>query len=248
MFLTALFFLLYSSGKGNKRKNTQMGLHHTEKFLHGKGNHQHNKRHPAEWENIPAVLPCGDLPHLTARPWCPAMAGKSNLNTHNPSSHLSPWVGCVSPKLTLRKPKSWPLPAIRGPFTAFIGGPTLLVIDYCNYDVCFQSLLSLPIPYSLPSPVEFFKILFIFIALEIKPKNPSMVYKAPSTLVLACCSPSTLIAFQCLLFSTFWPSTSCNSSNTQNFFLPVLGISNMLFFQSKICFLPSPISLPFFSG
>ena len=52
MFLTALFFLLYSSGKGNKRKNTQMGLHHTEKFLHSKGNHQQTKRQPTEWEKI----------------------------------------------------------------------------------------------------------------------------------------------------------------------------------------------------
>ena len=29
-----------------------MGLHQTKKFLHGKGNHQQNKRQPTEWETI----------------------------------------------------------------------------------------------------------------------------------------------------------------------------------------------------
>ena len=33
------------------RKNKQMGLHQTKKFLHSKGNHQQNKK-PTEWENI----------------------------------------------------------------------------------------------------------------------------------------------------------------------------------------------------
>ena len=37
------FFIRYiSSRKGNKRKNKQMGLHETKKFLHSKGNHQKN--------------------------------------------------------------------------------------------------------------------------------------------------------------------------------------------------------------
>ena len=34
------YFIRYiSSGKGNKRKNKQMELHQTKKFLHSKGNH-----------------------------------------------------------------------------------------------------------------------------------------------------------------------------------------------------------------
>ena len=33
-----------SSGKGNKSKNKQMGLHQTKKPLHSKGNHQQNKK------------------------------------------------------------------------------------------------------------------------------------------------------------------------------------------------------------
>ena len=36
-----IYIFWYSSlGKGNKRKNEQMGLHHTKNFLHSKGNHQ----------------------------------------------------------------------------------------------------------------------------------------------------------------------------------------------------------------
>ena len=39
------FFIGYiSPGKGNKRKNKQMQLHQTKKFLHSKGNHQQNKK------------------------------------------------------------------------------------------------------------------------------------------------------------------------------------------------------------
>ena len=39
------FFIRYMSpGKGNKRKNKQMGLYQTEMFLHGKGNHQQSKK------------------------------------------------------------------------------------------------------------------------------------------------------------------------------------------------------------
>ena len=33
-----------SHGKGNKRKNKQIKLHQTKKFLHSKGNHQQNKK------------------------------------------------------------------------------------------------------------------------------------------------------------------------------------------------------------
>ena len=35
-----IFFAYIFSGKGNKRKNKQMGPHQTKKYLHGKGNHQ----------------------------------------------------------------------------------------------------------------------------------------------------------------------------------------------------------------
>ena len=38
------FFQIYLPGKGNKRKNKQMVLHQTKKFLHSKGNHQQNKK------------------------------------------------------------------------------------------------------------------------------------------------------------------------------------------------------------
>ena len=39
------FFIRYiSPGKGNKRKNKQVGLHQTKKVLHSKGNHQQNKK------------------------------------------------------------------------------------------------------------------------------------------------------------------------------------------------------------
>ena len=34
------------------RKNKQMGLHQTKKFLHSKGNHQQNEKTTTEWENI----------------------------------------------------------------------------------------------------------------------------------------------------------------------------------------------------
>ena len=40
-----LFSYIYiSSGKGKKRKNKQMGLYQTKKFLYSKGNHQQNKK------------------------------------------------------------------------------------------------------------------------------------------------------------------------------------------------------------
>ena len=42
--LSNIFFLIYPSGKGNKRKNKQMGLHQTKKFLHNKGKHQQKKQ------------------------------------------------------------------------------------------------------------------------------------------------------------------------------------------------------------
>ena len=39
------YFIRYIfPGKENKRKNKQMGLHQTNKFLHSKGNHQLNKK------------------------------------------------------------------------------------------------------------------------------------------------------------------------------------------------------------
>ena len=39
------YFIKYiSPGKGNKRKNKQMGLHQTKKFLHSKGNGQQNEK------------------------------------------------------------------------------------------------------------------------------------------------------------------------------------------------------------
>ena len=44
ILLTNIFFLIYLLGQGNKRKNKQMGLHQTKKFLPSKGNHQQNKK------------------------------------------------------------------------------------------------------------------------------------------------------------------------------------------------------------
>ena len=35
---------LFLTRQGEQKKNKQMGLHQTEKFLHGKGNHQQNKK------------------------------------------------------------------------------------------------------------------------------------------------------------------------------------------------------------
>ena len=40
------------SGKGNKSKNKQIGLHQTKKLLHSEGNYQQNKKLPIEWEKI----------------------------------------------------------------------------------------------------------------------------------------------------------------------------------------------------
>ena len=37
-------FYIFVGGKGNKRKNKQMGLHQTKKFMHCKGNHQQNEK------------------------------------------------------------------------------------------------------------------------------------------------------------------------------------------------------------
>ena len=37
-------FLDVSSGKGNKSKNNQIGLHQTKKLLHTEGNCQHNEK------------------------------------------------------------------------------------------------------------------------------------------------------------------------------------------------------------
>ena len=39
-----IFFYYIFLGKGNKRKNKQMGLYQTKKFLHSKGNHQQNEK------------------------------------------------------------------------------------------------------------------------------------------------------------------------------------------------------------
>ena len=39
-----IFFWYISSNKGNKRKNKQMGLHQTKKFLQRKANHQQNEK------------------------------------------------------------------------------------------------------------------------------------------------------------------------------------------------------------
>ena len=38
------FFRYISLGNRDKRKNKQMGLHQTKKFLHSKGNHQQNEK------------------------------------------------------------------------------------------------------------------------------------------------------------------------------------------------------------
>ena len=45
LFLTLVLagFLFVSSGKGNKSKNTQVGLHQSEKLLHSEGNHKQSK-------------------------------------------------------------------------------------------------------------------------------------------------------------------------------------------------------------
>ena len=37
-------FLDVSSGKGNKSKNNQIGLHQTKKLLHSEGTYQQNKK------------------------------------------------------------------------------------------------------------------------------------------------------------------------------------------------------------
>ena len=43
--ITQKYFFEYASlGKGNKRKNKQMGPHQTKRFLHSKGNHQQNEK------------------------------------------------------------------------------------------------------------------------------------------------------------------------------------------------------------
>ena len=42
------FFEYVSSGKGNKSKNKQMGLHQTKKLLHSEGNHHQTKRQSTE--------------------------------------------------------------------------------------------------------------------------------------------------------------------------------------------------------
>ena len=41
--LSNLFFLIYLR-QGQKRKNKQMWLHKTKKFLHSKGHHQQNEK------------------------------------------------------------------------------------------------------------------------------------------------------------------------------------------------------------
>ena len=38
------FYQIYLLGKGNKRKNKQIGLHQNKKFFHSKGNAQQNKK------------------------------------------------------------------------------------------------------------------------------------------------------------------------------------------------------------
>ena len=44
MSVLAIFFGSVSSGKGNKSKNKQMGLHQTKRFLCSKGNYQQNEK------------------------------------------------------------------------------------------------------------------------------------------------------------------------------------------------------------
>ena len=41
-----------SSGKGNKSKNKQIGLHQTKKFYHGIVNCLQNEKSPTEWDKI----------------------------------------------------------------------------------------------------------------------------------------------------------------------------------------------------
>ena len=42
--LIAFFNQIYTPRQGKEKKNKQMGLHQTKKFLHSKGNHQQNKK------------------------------------------------------------------------------------------------------------------------------------------------------------------------------------------------------------
>ena len=41
-----------SSGKGNKSKNKQMGLHPTKKLLHSEGNYHQKKSQPTDWKTV----------------------------------------------------------------------------------------------------------------------------------------------------------------------------------------------------
>ena len=52
MVLAVTFFGSDSKSQGNKRKNKQVELHQTKKFLHSKENHQQNKSQLTEWEKI----------------------------------------------------------------------------------------------------------------------------------------------------------------------------------------------------
>ena len=44
--------MIYPLRKGKPRKNNQMELYQTGKFLHSKGNNHQNEKTPIEWENI----------------------------------------------------------------------------------------------------------------------------------------------------------------------------------------------------
>ena len=50
--LSNIFFGYVSSGKGNKSKNKQMGLHQTKSFCTVKETINKTKRLPTEWEKI----------------------------------------------------------------------------------------------------------------------------------------------------------------------------------------------------
>ena len=61
-FLLGFIFGYISSDKGNKRKNKQMGLHQTKKFLHSKGNHQKNEKTALSMPS--AAMAHGPMKHL----------------------------------------------------------------------------------------------------------------------------------------------------------------------------------------
>ena len=50
--LIAVFYWVYLPRQGEQKIYKQIGLHEAKKFLHSKGEHQQNKGHPTEWDNI----------------------------------------------------------------------------------------------------------------------------------------------------------------------------------------------------